>query len=133
MKYSLAAANHRRSPGKTEGSVAPPLASAGSVQAASAGWEFELTPQRNRLYMGDIMADVSNDPIFWDVRVQERRLRRGELTEKQLLEHLQNLPDVADKATVSVPLEEPIERPPPRRPMVRITAAPSPVPSPSVC
>ena len=70
------------------------------------------------------MADVSNDPIFWDVRVQERRLRRGELTEKQINAHLQALPDVADKATVSVPLEEPIERPPPRRPQVRITAAP---------
>jgi len=75
--------------------------------------------------MGSIMADVSNDPIFWDVRVQERRLRRGELTEKQLNEHLQSLPDVADKATVSTPLEEPIERPPPRRPQVRITAAPA--------
>ena len=70
------------------------------------------------------MADVSNDPIFWDVRVQERRLRRGELTEKQINAHLQALPDVADKATVSVPLEEPIESPPPRRPQVRITAAP---------
>ncbi|MFO0622749.1 MAG: hypothetical protein U0745_15255 [Polyangia bacterium] len=70
------------------------------------------------------MSHVSNEPIFWDVRVQERRLRRGELTEKQLIEHLQSLPDVADKATASVPLEEPIERPPPRRPQVRITAAP---------
>lgn len=71
------------------------------------------------------MADVSNDPVFWDVRVQERRLRRGELTEKQIQAHIQTLPDVSDKATASVPLEEPIERPPPRRPQVRITAAPA--------
>jgi len=75
--------------------------------------------------MGNTMAHVSNEPIFWDVRVQERRLRRGELNEKQLNEYLQSLPDVADKATASVPLEEPIERPVPRRPQVRITAAPA--------
>lgn len=71
------------------------------------------------------MADLSNEPILWDVRILERRLRRGEVSDKQLQAYLQTLPDVADKATASIPLEEPIERPPPRRPQVRITAAPA--------
>ena len=65
-----------------------------------------------------------NDPAFWEVRTLERRLRRGELTQKALEEHIAGLPDVADKATASRPLEEPIERVQPRRPAVRITAAP---------
>ena len=65
------------------------------------------------------MADLSNEPILWDVRILERRLRRGEVSDKQLQAYLQTLPDVADKATASIPLEEPIERPPPRRPQVR--------------
>ena len=64
------------------------------------------------------------DPAFWEVRTLERRLRRGELTQKALEEHISTLPDVADKATASRPLEEPIERVQPRRPAVRITAAP---------
>ena len=63
-----------------------------------------------------------NDPAFWEVRTLERRLRRGELTQKALEEHIAQLPDVADKATASRPLEEPIERIAPRRPAVRITA-----------
>lgn len=65
-----------------------------------------------------------NDPAFWEVRTLERRLRRGELTQKALEEHIAGLPDVADKSTASRPLEEPIERIQPRRPAVRITAAP---------
>ena len=44
------------------------------------------------------MADLSNDPILWDVRILERRLRRGEVSDKQLQAYLQTLPDVADKA-----------------------------------
>jgi hypothetical protein len=65
-----------------------------------------------------------NDPAFWEVRTLERRVRRGELTRKAVEEHLNALPDVTDKATASRPLEEPIERILPRRPAVRITAAP---------
>ena len=65
-----------------------------------------------------------NDPAFWEVRTLERRVRRGELTRKGVEEHLNALPDVTDKATASRPLEEPIERILPRRPAVRITAAP---------
>src|SRR5882724_2132124 len=65
-----------------------------------------------------------NDPAFWEVRTLERRVRRGELTRKAVDEHLNALPDVTDKATASRPLEEPIERIQPRRPAVRITAAP---------
>ncbi|HMU40626.1 MAG TPA: hypothetical protein PKE31_16575 [Pseudomonadota bacterium] len=71
------------------------------------------------------MALVNRDPTFWDVRVVERRLRRGELTEKQLIAHVEALPDACEKFVQSTPLEEPIERPPPRRPMVRVTAVPS--------
>lgn len=65
-----------------------------------------------------------NEPAFWEVRTLERRVRRGELTRKAVEEHLNALPDVTDKATASRPLEEPIERILPRRPAVRITAAP---------
>src|SRR4051812_38445059 len=65
-----------------------------------------------------------NDPAFWEVRTLERRVRRGELTRKAVEEHQNALPDVTDKATASRPLEEPIERILPRRPAVRITAAP---------
>jgi hypothetical protein len=65
-----------------------------------------------------------NDPAFWEVRTLERRIRRGELTRQAVEDHLNGLPDVTDKATASKPLEEPIERMQPRRPAVRITAAP---------
>ena len=41
------------------------------------------------------------DPAFWEVRTLERRLRRGELTQKALEEHISTLPDVADKATLA--------------------------------
>ena len=65
-----------------------------------------------------------NDARFWDVRLLERRVRRNELTRKDLEAQLASLPDVADKATESKPLEEPDERRAERRSMVRVTAAP---------
>lgn len=66
-----------------------------------------------------------NSPGFWDVRVIERRIRRGEVTRKDYESFLEGLPDVEVKGTESKPLEEPIERPPPRRPAIKITAAPT--------
>ena len=50
------------------------------------------------------------DPRFWDVRVVERRIRRGELTRAELEAHLDTLPDVAELSTISKPLEEPDDR-----------------------
>ena len=38
------------------------------------------------------------DPRFWDVRTLDRRLRRGQVTSKDIEKHLKSLPDVADKA-----------------------------------
>jgi hypothetical protein len=34
----------------------------------------------------------------WDVRVRERNLRRGVLTDKDVEKHVQHLPDLADQA-----------------------------------
>ena len=66
-----------------------------------------------------------NDPAFWEVRTLERRVRRGELTRKGVEEHLNALPDVTDKATASRPAGRADRaHPVPRRPAVRITAAP---------
>lgn len=50
------------------------------------------------------------DPRFWDVRVVERRIRRGELLRSELEAHLDSLPDVAESSTISKPLEEPDDR-----------------------
>lgn len=65
------------------------------------------------------------DPRFWDVRVIERRVRRGELTRADLEAHLGALPDVADLSTPSVPAEEPELRVRERRPMIRVSPPPS--------
>lgn len=61
------------------------------------------------------------DPRFWDVRVTERRIRRSELTRADLEAHLNELPDVAERATISVPLDEPEARVRERRPMVKVS------------
>lgn len=61
------------------------------------------------------------DPRFWDVRVLERRIRRGELTRADYETQLAALPDVAHLSTVSVPVEEPDARVRERRPMVRVS------------
>lgn len=79
--------------------------------------------KRTSLY-GGTMSLENRDPTFWDVRVIERRLRRGELTIKELTAHLEKLPECSSKYVQSVPLEEPLERPIFRRPMIRVTAAP---------
>lgn len=50
------------------------------------------------------------DPRFWDMRTRERRLRRGEVTPREIQQFLDSLPDAAGKATASTPLEEPDER-----------------------
>lgn len=64
------------------------------------------------------------DPRFWDVRTRERRLRRGEMTQTELEARAAALPDVAEKATESKPLDEPDERAHERRmnlPYIRVT------------
>lgn len=63
-----------------------------------------------------------DDPRFWDVRLLDRRVRRGELIPKDMVAFLDSLPDVTDKGTASKPLDEPDERARERRPAVRITA-----------
>ncbi|MBL9008177.1 MAG: hypothetical protein JNJ46_28215 [Myxococcales bacterium] len=50
------------------------------------------------------------DPRFWDVRVVERRIRRGELQRSDLEAYLDKLPDVSELSTISKPLEEPDDR-----------------------
>jgi hypothetical protein len=37
------------------------------------------------------------DPRFWDTRTLERRMRKGQLTKKDIEKHVKSLPDVADK------------------------------------
>jgi hypothetical protein len=43
------------------------------------------------------MTIKQDDPRFWDVRTLERRLRRGQITKKDIEKHLKSLPDVAEK------------------------------------
>lgn len=65
------------------------------------------------------------DPRFWDVRVVERRIRRGELTRAELDAQLNTLPDVTDHSTPSVPVDEPEPRVRERRPIVKVSPPPS--------
>ena len=37
------------------------------------------------------------DPRFWDTRTLERRVRKGQITRKDIDKHVKGLPDVADK------------------------------------
>lgn len=37
------------------------------------------------------------DPRFWDTRTLDRRVRKGQLSKKDIEKHLKSLPDVADK------------------------------------
>jgi len=37
------------------------------------------------------------DPRFWDTRTLDRRVRKGQLNQKDIEKHLKSLPDVADK------------------------------------
>ena len=65
------------------------------------------------------------DPRFWDVRVVARRIRRSELSRADLETHLNALPDVADRSTPSIPVEEPEARVRERRPMVKVSPPPA--------
>ena len=44
------------------------------------------------------MTITREDLRFWDVRTAERRIRRGELSQRELEKHVKALPDVAEKA-----------------------------------
>ena len=68
-----------------------------------------LTSQTRRPYIKDHDHSAHRSP-FLDVRVVERRIRRGELTRAELEAHLDTLPDVAELSTISKPLEEPDDR-----------------------
>jgi hypothetical protein len=61
------------------------------------------------------------DPRFWDVRVVDRRIRRSEISRADLDAHLGELPDVAERSTPSVPLDEPEARVRERRPLVKVS------------
>ena len=70
-----------------------------------------------------------DDPRFWDMRTRDRRIRRGELTLQDVEAHLMALPEVGEKATISVPLEEPDERARERRAAANFVRATMPPPS----
>ncbi len=42
------------------------------------------------------------DPRFWDVRTIDRRVRRGQITRKDVEKHFKGLPDVADRGQTIV-------------------------------
>jgi len=44
------------------------------------------------------MTITKDDPRYWDVRTLERRLRKGQITKKDIAKHTSALPDSADKA-----------------------------------
>jgi len=44
------------------------------------------------------MTITREDPRFWDVRTLNRRVRKGQVSRKDVDKHLKSLPDVADKA-----------------------------------
>jgi hypothetical protein len=43
------------------------------------------------------MTITRDDPRFWDVRTLERRLRKGQISKKDIEKHVKSLPDVEDK------------------------------------
>lgn len=57
----------------------------------------------------------------------ERRLRRGEVSVKEIQAHLSTLEDASEKLTLSAPLDEPDDRAHERRPMARIVASIDPL------
>ncbi len=46
------------------------------------------------------------DPRFWDVRTIDRRVRRGQVTRKDVEKHLKGLPDVGERGQTIVLDEE---------------------------
>ncbi len=49
------------------------------------------------------MTIMRDDPRFWDVRTLQRRLRKGQITNKDYEKYLKSLPDVdGKKATLAV-------------------------------
>ncbi len=44
------------------------------------------------------MSNKTINPWEWDVRVRERNLKRGLITEKDLEKHVRELPDRADES-----------------------------------
>jgi hypothetical protein len=43
------------------------------------------------------MSVNQQEPRFWDVRTLDRRVRKGQITRKDVDKHLKALPDVTDK------------------------------------
>jgi hypothetical protein len=43
------------------------------------------------------MTITRDDPRFWDVRLLERRLRKGQISKKDYEKYLKSLPDAAEK------------------------------------
>jgi hypothetical protein len=48
------------------------------------------------------MTITREDPRFWDARTLERRIRKGQLSRKDVEKHLKSLPDVAEKGQAPV-------------------------------
>jgi hypothetical protein len=51
------------------------------------------------------MTITRDDPRFWDVRTLERRMRKGQITKKDVVKHVQGLPDVEEKKASISPTE----------------------------
>lgn len=54
--------------------------------------------------------------MFWDIRMIELKIRRGEVSLKEWQAYLDQLPDTLDKATVCKAFEEPKTHAPMRSP-----------------
>jgi hypothetical protein len=53
------------------------------------------------------------DPRFWDVRMIERRIRKGLVTRKDVEKHVKSLPDSAEKGLTMEDAENPSASHPP--------------------
>ncbi len=45
---------------------------------------------------------MKDDEKFFDVRIYQRYVKEGEITQKDYEKHIKSLPDVSDKATLLV-------------------------------
>ncbi len=46
------------------------------------------------------MSNTKEESRFWDVRTLDRRVRKGQISRKDVDKHLKGLPDVEDKGEV---------------------------------
>lgn len=53
-----------------------------------------------------LMNEKNKEASFWDVRLIQKKIRSGEVTEKEYGSYLSSLADSADKAISALPVEE---------------------------